>query len=195
MEPINKLLKSRANNEDWNPALRGSLRSAVAGRQYPQARVFAAGWAEHNKCLFCLHQLAGAGAATVRRTRIHGKTSQEEVTTRRKIRHNVETTVEQIAHAPVGNLVHRIWKCPSEWMSKLRSRWAQSGSVATSQQCSVEGHPAWERGLTPRPSKPMKAAAKIESFRWVVEPDGGMIEGTAYSDGSFLDGPIAELAR
>ena len=40
MEPITKLLKSRTNNEDWNPALRGSLRSAIAGRQYPQSRVF-----------------------------------------------------------------------------------------------------------------------------------------------------------
>ena len=36
MEPIAKLLKSKANNEEWNPALRGSLRSAIAGRQYPR---------------------------------------------------------------------------------------------------------------------------------------------------------------
>ena len=62
MEPITKLLKSKSNNEDCNPALRGSLRSAIAGRQYPQARVFAAGWSVHNKCLFCLHQLAIDGA-------------------------------------------------------------------------------------------------------------------------------------
>ena len=54
MEPITKLLKSQANNEDWNPALRGSLRSAIACRQHPQSRVFAAGWADHSKCLFCL---------------------------------------------------------------------------------------------------------------------------------------------
>ena len=45
MEPIIKLLKSKDNNEEWNPALRGSLRSAIAGRQYPQARVYTAGWA------------------------------------------------------------------------------------------------------------------------------------------------------
>ena len=43
MEPITKLLRSKENNEEWNPALRGSLKSAIAGRQYPQARVFAAG--------------------------------------------------------------------------------------------------------------------------------------------------------
>ena len=57
MEPITKLLKSKENTETWNPALRGSLKSAIAGRQYPQARVFAAGWATHNKCIFCLHNL------------------------------------------------------------------------------------------------------------------------------------------
>lgn len=47
----------------------------------------------------------------------------------------------------------------------------------------------------PRPSKPMKPAAQEASFRWIVEPEDGMLEGTAYSDGSFLDGPIPELAR
>ena len=41
----------------------------------------------------------------------------------------------------------------------------------------------------------MKSAAREASFRWLVEPEDGMLEGTAYSDGSFLDGPIPELAR
>ena len=41
----------------------------------------------------------------------------------------------------------------------------------------------------------MKAVAKEASFRWVVEPEGGMLEGAAYFDGSFLDGPIPELTR
>ena len=47
----------------------------------------------------------------------------------------------------------------------------------------------------PRPSKPMRAVAHEASFRWMVEPEDGMLEGTAYSDGSSLDGPIPELAR
>ena len=149
MEPITKLLKSKANDEEWNPALRGSLRSAIAGRQYPQARVFAAGWAEHNKRLFCLHSVAGASATTARRTRINGKTKQEEVTKRSKVRHKVEATAEQIGQAPVGNLIHRIWKCPVPWMSKQWSKRAPVEGAATATQCSVEGHPAWERALTP----------------------------------------------
>ena len=195
MEPITKLLKSKSNNEDWNPALRGSLRSAIAGRQYPQARVFAAGWADHGKCLFCLHKLASVGARTARRTRINGKTKQLEASVRNKARYKVEATTEMITEAPVGSLGHRIWKCQSDWMTTQRKKWAPDRDVATVEQCDVGGHPAWERALQPRPSRPMKEAAKEASFRWVVEPAGGMIEGTAYSDGSFLDGPIAELAR
>ena len=195
MEPITKLLKSKANNEDWNPALRGSLRSAMAGRQYPQARVFAAGWAVHNKCLFCLHKLANLGSKASRRTRITGKTRQQEATRVDKVRHKVEATTEQIAAAPVGSLGHRIWKRQSEWMSKLRNKWANPKDVTTTMQCNTEGHPAWERALQPRPSKPKKSAASEASFTWVVELEGGMFEGTAYSEGSFLDGPIPELAR
>ena len=40
MEPVHALLKSKENSETWNPALRGALRSAIAGRQYPQARAY-----------------------------------------------------------------------------------------------------------------------------------------------------------
>ena len=36
---------------------------------------------------------------------------------------------------------------------------------------------------------------KEATFKWVIEPLDGMLEGTAYSDGSFLDGPIPEVAR
>ena len=39
MEPIWQLLNSRQNDDEWNPMLRGSLRSALANRQYPQSRV------------------------------------------------------------------------------------------------------------------------------------------------------------
>lgn len=147
MEPITKLLKSKDNNEEWNPALRGSLKSAMAGRRYPQARVFVAGWASHHKCLFCLHKLVDLGARTVRRTRIRGKTRQSDQEKQDKIRHKVEAIAEQIAEAPVGNLGHRIWKCQAEYMTKLRKRWAAPADLATTMQCDTEGHPAWERAL------------------------------------------------
>ena len=136
MDSITKLLKYKANDEELNPALRGSLSSAIAGRQYPQARVFAVGWATHSKCLFCLHKVANLGSTSSRRTMIHGKTKprpcggvvipddllqQEavlasdlthlEATRQNRVRHKVEATTEQVAAAPVGSLGHRICKC------------------------------------------------------------------------------------
>ena len=163
MEPIAKLLKSKANNGDCNPALRGALRSAIAGRQHPQARVFAAGWAEHNKCLFCLHKLADLGSNASRRVRLRGKTRPQlhrgviisddvrqetvpgdastdlEATRRNKMQHKVEAIAEQVASAPVGNLGHRIWRCQVEWMSKLRSKWASPHDLAVVQQLQHRG--------------------------------------------------------
>ena len=62
MEPIHSLLKSRRNDTEWNPVLRGCLRSVLAKRQYPQVRVKAAGWADHDRCLFCLHDIVKAEA-------------------------------------------------------------------------------------------------------------------------------------
>ena len=62
MEPVYGLLKSNRNDAGWNPVLRGCLRSVVAGRQYPQVRVKAAGWAKHDKCLFCLHDIVKSEA-------------------------------------------------------------------------------------------------------------------------------------
>lgn len=57
MEPIWQLLNSRQNDDEWNPMLRGSFRSALANRQYPQCRVKAAGWSMHDRCFFCLNSL------------------------------------------------------------------------------------------------------------------------------------------
>ena len=58
--PVWKLLKSKQNDEEWNPACRGALRSAIAGRQYPRTQVFAAGWSEHNRCILCLRDIVQA---------------------------------------------------------------------------------------------------------------------------------------
>lgn len=67
MEPIWKLLKSCENTATWNQSLRGSLRSAIANRQWPQARCYKAGFAGHSKCMFCVHgsinDTAGDGRA------------------------------------------------------------------------------------------------------------------------------------
>ena len=60
MAPVWNVLGSKKNDEEWNPACRGGLRSALSGRQYPQVRVFAAGWSERNRCILCLHDIVQA---------------------------------------------------------------------------------------------------------------------------------------
>ena len=47
----------------------------------------------------------------------------------------------------------------------------------------------------PMPAKPKRKKAQRETFHWVVEPEGGMIQGTIYTDGSALDGPSSVLMR
>ena len=63
MAPVCKVLKSKQNDEEWNPACRGALMSALVGRQYPQTRYFAAGWSEHSRCVLCLHDIVQADLA------------------------------------------------------------------------------------------------------------------------------------
>ena len=55
MQPIWSLLKSKQNDEEWNPTLRGYLKSCNAGRQWPQARLKTANLSTHKACAFCLH--------------------------------------------------------------------------------------------------------------------------------------------
>ena len=60
-EAIWSLLKSVQDDDEWNPLLRGSMRSVVANRQYPQVRVKAAGWDTHDRCLLCAVDIMMAG--------------------------------------------------------------------------------------------------------------------------------------
>ena len=100
MEPIWQLINSKKDNEDWNPDFRGCLKSAVAGRQYPQTRVMAAVWSEHNRCIMCLSDIVDAEDAS----------GTDWTATARCSRTPVVATPDQINRAPTGNLNHRIWK-------------------------------------------------------------------------------------
>jgi len=248
MGPVWKLLKSRQNDEEWNAACRGALKSSLAGRQYPQTRVFAAGWPLHNRCILCLYNIvqedaakntsddqqrqaqnqqpgqdrsigceverAPTGAPSNRSLtradteRDAGSTedgSSNLPTEAMKVKGQkqdpkerikaVEATEEQINRAPVGNSNHRIWRCPASPMEEARQKWARPEDRRKEASCDVAGHPAWERGLMPKPSPPRTKVAATASFRWIVRPEGDMFHGEIYPDGSALDGPNPELMR
>ena len=107
-------------------------------------------------------------------------------------RDSVKATPEQILKAPRGDLIHRIWKC--KHTEHLRCRHAPEADVRAMKDVEARGHPAWERGLTVRPTPPRKNRSKVETFRWHTRPDGP-VSGTVYTDGSARDGPLPELLR
>ena len=80
-------------------------------------------------------------------------------------------------------------------MQHARNKSASKQDVKKEAECDVSGHPAWETVIAPRPTKPMRQAAQVESFKWKIRPDGDMFEGDIYPDGSVLDGPTVELMR
>ena len=80
-------------------------------------------------------------------------------------------------------------------MQSARNKWVRKEDVIIEAECDVKGHPAWARGLTPKPSPPRTKAAREASFRWIVKPSGEMFAGEIYPDGPALDGPTPEVMR
>ena len=152
MEPLWQLINSKVNNEQWNPDLRGCLKSAFAGRQYPQTRVMAAGWADHNKCITCLSAIVDAEDLN---------TSGEE-RAKRTMRVPVVASPQQVSKAPIGNLNHRIWS--GACLDADRCTHAPVADVAIARKHDIVGNPAWERALVPRPPLPMKAKHSKATF-------------------------------
>ena len=56
MSPIWRALNGPSGKDlEWTQAARSSLRSALAGRQWPQQRCWQAGFVEHDRCVLCVH--------------------------------------------------------------------------------------------------------------------------------------------
>ena len=132
MQPIWSLLTSRQNDDEWNPNLRGYLKSSQAGRQWPQARLKTANLSSHSACAFCLHDKiemirisAAAGKEGHNLFVDLAKQAKEEVEALQGISQRRETQLISRAEAsmiedpqpqmlvwvPAGNLMHRNWKC------------------------------------------------------------------------------------
>ena len=152
MEPLWQLINSKVNNEQWNPDLRGCLKSAFAGRQYPQTRVMAAGGADHNICITCLSAIVDAE---------NPNTSGVD-RAKRTMRVPVVASPQQVSKAPIGNLNHRIWS--GACLDADRCTHAPVADVAIARKHDIVGNPACERALVPRPPLPMKAKHSNATF-------------------------------
>ena len=181
MEPTWQLLNCKTNTSYWNAQHKGSLKSAAAGRQYPQVRVCKYGWSLHSKCLFCLQDIVDDDAG------------KESGTCGKGVRETVKATDDQIARAPVGDYMHRIWTCPR--LEIPRKQMTSEQDLRVVKDVDVRGHPAWERALVARPPLPRRRKSEVETFVWHVKPKSMPIKGIIYSDGSARDDPIKELVR
>ena len=167
--PVMALLRPKSESPEWTSDLRGALRSAVLGRQWPQSRCFAAGYADHNRCCLCVE------AALAH----HGVSCIDEL------------PHEVIDGLPIGNLVHRVWSCPAH--REARSQYAPDD--VRFRQPSSGNTAAYTRALVPSLDHEVPPPASEATFSWIVRPEYGTICACFYTDGSRLDGPSALLAR
>ena len=189
MQPIWSLLKSRQNDPEWNPALRGALASTQAGRQWPQTRVFVAGWSGHKKCLACLQAIVEeqeTGYQRQARIELLEERGKGAIV-------QVIASEAQVMAAPVGDLFHRSWEC--KLLEPDRVKYACSNDRARMKEGWGRGKVAWERALVPLPPPPPHPPAAEATFHWNVKPNEDLVSGVFYLDGSALDGPSVELMR
>ena len=125
-EPIQKALASgRASrayiafsirctgDDDWGPRERAGLRSAVANRQWPQARLCSAGLAESPACQLCekanlLRHIGVAPPRSLSECCGFNMPSTSYVPTAPPIATAVMTTADNVL---IGTLIHRVWDC------------------------------------------------------------------------------------
>ena len=171
------LLKSKRNVSEWNPKMRGALRSAFSGRQWTQSRLHKAGLADHNKCMLCLGNAMVRDAPNLTRAQV-SKTNPTEA---------------QVSGAPVGNLPHRNWCCKTSHPARIK--WASP--KMTQDALNGTGHcdPIFEKGLLTWDGINFTKPKKQGTFYWRLRPKGGLLSGTIYTDGSRLDGPTDLIAR
>ena len=180
MEPIWQLLNTKQKDEQWNNGHKGALRSAMAGRQFTQLRVKQCGWSTHERCLFCLWRLVKRDADA----------DLDDEALADKL---AAATEEQLARAPVGDPVHRIWSCFE--LKESRDKEANEADRCIARTCELRRHPTWERGLTTKPARSLRLKSWCETFNWNVKPKNLPLVGTCYNDGSCREGTIQELAR
>ena len=160
MEPVWQLLRSKQNDDQWNPLLRCCLRSALANRQYPQCRVRAAGWSLHDRCLFCLNEaIEGALSCCEREER---RRKIEEEGKAKSCRRNLllEANPEILANTPKGTIGHRIYVCP-----RLKgSRCKHAGDELVKSGIANPGTLDFDRAMRQRPPKSTIQRSRVATF-------------------------------
>ena len=158
--PIVRLLEPRGKTEEWGWEHRGALRSAVAGRQWTQQRLFSAGLVDTKACQLCVATL-----------RCDPCTEDPEF---------VGTLLHRHCTCPALEPFRRE-HMPSSLKAKLRECLRADGSMEPADLL-------WfTRGLRASPFARVPARNCGDTFQWLKEPEEGLLEGDVHADGSLMD--------
>ena len=168
VQHIWQLLNSREGGVSWNESCRSSLASAVAGRQWPQQRLYKAGLATHGKCMACI---------------------------REKMSSQGMSAEDAMASAPLGTTYHRLWQCPS--MENVRQLHAPAIMLEEAMAGEGNGSLAFEKAVFHVPNVECLVPPAEGAFEWHICPADGLIpsHSTIYTDGSTLEGEHSDLSR
>ena len=161
LTPIFRLL-SRKPSSGWGPEQKGSLRSLVSGRQWPQCRLSKA-------------KLSKAHSPNCRLCVAYGLCSD----------HTDDPKF-------TGTLVHRYWTCPvtREFREERVPRWLLNevaSKLAAGGGLAPKDHLLFTRALVSSPAALIPPPPQQETFNWVVQPMQWRSAHTAYVDASRLD--------
>jgi hypothetical protein len=159
--PIFGLLNSKPR-ADWGAKEQGGLRSTVADRQWPQARLKSAGLVTSPNCQLCVR---------------FGHCAMDDTSLRHR-----GTLLHRLWTCPV--LEQARCRLVPEWLrEEVRQALRADGTMAP------EDLLLYTRALTPSPEASVAPAPQAETFEWVIRPTdgGGATGGKFYVDGSMLD--------
>jgi hypothetical protein len=162
VQPLFKLFNC-SDRADWGAREKGALRSAFSNRQWPQARLYQAGFVTSPNCRLCI--LAGV--------------CDESTTDPRFTGH----LVHRILTCPATTR-YRNSTAPRWILDMVRERANTDGTLALS----PAERDLLTRGIAQTPAPRVDPPPVDEVFEWVVQPDPTAVQVEAYVDGSRLDG-------
>ena len=164
MQPVWNALNGAAGRDvEWSNKEKASLRSALAGRQWPQLRCWQADFAEHDRCLLRVHEDFTANVDCVNSG--YGDMVDDEG------QFTAAYTHDNIMSAPIGSIQHRVCDCPAIKQHRDRLGPSLMGSL----QPGAMPRPlqdAFSTGLFPLPR--LQVAVKrppMGSCQWVYNED------------------------
>ena len=158
IQPLLRLLDAPPGPE-WGPAQQGALRSLIAGRQWPQARRFQAGFTVTRNCQLC----------------VRGGLCEDSSTDPRFL----GTLMHRCWTCPMLEQYRQQW-APRDLLEEVGAK-LRAGTLTAADIC------LYTRGLTQVPDAALMEAPIEASCVWQLRPRDEDSHSVAFTDGSRID--------